>query len=411
LIIDDSAYAGRVLSGLLTKFKIAAMTCESGAKGLREIEMAANLGQPFDLVIIDWNLAGQQGTDVARRIRTILNSSLPQPRIVIAIPYGQEFLFEKNTQTRASDFDGLIAKPISFLNLAACLQNTFSGTKPVPHLPIADETSLLLSHAKVLLAEDNPLNQEVAVAILNEGGLSVDIAENGQVAIEKIAHNHYDAVLMDMQMPVMDGLTATKLIREIPAYRKLPIIAMTANVMKADLDRCRQAGMNDHIGKPIDVSRLWQVLKKWIPIQSHPQSQEKTTVKETATLIPNLSRLPGLDFKGSVRRLGGRESSYLKILQIFVRNHLHAVEEIQQSLQQGNTNLALQQIHTLKGVAAQIGAQFVESEVTTLEGALQSRSSASMIESLSTSLALHFEMLIEQLHENLPSPPPDLDKL
>jgi len=278
-------------------------------------------------------------------------------------------------------------------------------------IPIADETSLLLSHAKVLLAEGNPLNQEVAVAILNEGGISVDVAENGQIAIEKIAHNHYDAVLMDLQMPVMDGLTVTKLIREIPAYRKLPIIAMTVNVMKADLDRCRQAGMNDHIAKPIDASRLWQVLKKWIPIQSHPQSQEKTTVKETAHFIPNLSRLPELDFKGSVRRLGGRESSYLKILQIFVKNHLHAVKEIQQSLKQGNTNLALQQIHTLKGVAAQIGAQLVEAEVTTLERAIQNRASASVIESLSTSLALHFEMLIEQLHENLPSPPPDLDKL
>ncbi|MGZ5279018.1 MAG: response regulator, partial [Pseudobdellovibrionaceae bacterium] len=273
--------------------------------------------------------------------------------------------------------------------------------EPVP-IPIFDDSSLHLSHAKVLLVEADPLNRDLTAAMLKEGGLAVDIAGNGQIAIEKIIQNHYDAVLIDLQMPVMDGLTATHLIRKNPAYRKLPIIALTANVMRADLDRCRQAGMNDHISKPIDAARMWQVLKKWIPLQSHPQSQERTSVKETAYVIPNLSRLPGLDFKGSVRRLGGRESSYLKVLQVFLRDHIHAVEDIQRSLQNENRSLTLQQLQILKGVAGQIGAHFVEADVILLEKALQSQGSASAIESHAKNLALHFGMLIKQLDENLP---------
>ena len=194
----------------------------------------------------------------------------------------------------------------------------------------------VLKGANILLVEDNKINQDVAKAMLDQRGMHVDIAENGKQAVEKVRGNEFDCVLMDLQMPVMDGYTATRIIREKMQISKLPILALTAKVLDIDIKKALDAGMNCHIPKPIDLEFLLNEMAYWITYSKKQQSDP---------------------MRDCLEKVGGNKDLFLKILNVFLEKHTKDYDTIIKLLEDGNTEEARKIVHTLKGVAPVVGAE------------------------------------------------------
>ncbi len=231
--------------------------------------------------------------------------------------------------------------------------------------------------ARVLLVEDNELNQQVAAELLRMAGMQVDVADNGAQALERLADRDYDLVFMDMQMPVMDGLSATIRIRSDPRWAALPIVAMTANAMAQDRARCLQAGMNDHLAKPFDPPQLWAVLGRWLePGVSQPVTGQTAAIAMTPTGSPgavaggvDLRDIPGLDIERGIRQCGGRIAFYRKVLLKFHQSIAGTEQTLEQALADAHWDDLHRCAHTLKGVAANIAAVDLQAAAHALEQA------------------------------------------
>jgi CheY-like chemotaxis protein len=234
-----------------------------------------------------------------------------------------------------------------------------------------------LTGARILLVEDNELNQEVATALLREVGCAVEVAPDGEVAVSQVQKCLYDLVLMDMQMPVMDGVTATQVIRQMPHLRGIPIIAMTANVMREDRERCLAAGMNDFVGKPIEPAQLWQTLRKWYrPDPNRPPADAREAAARATDGAPQSSwpdAIEGLDLVQGRARVLGNETLYRSLLRRFVESHADSPQRLERALAEGQFELAERLAHTAKSVAANIGARALANDAESLERALRER--------------------------------------
>jgi two-component system sensor histidine kinase/response regulator len=251
---------------------------------------------------------------------------------------------------------------------------------------------------KVLLAEDNPINQEIALELLRGAGLTVDLAENGLQAVELVQQNHYDLILMDMQMPELDGLAATRSIRALAQGRQIPILAMTANVYAQDRQRCQEAGMNDFVAKPVDPERLYEVLDKWLPSQAD-RTTEATLPKETtdADMRAELDSVPNLDVNAGMRRVMNKQALYLRMLSKFLSDHGGDFARIREMLDAGDHDTARRLAHSLKGVSGTLGAVEVQMRALALEEAIRANASA---EDLGKWLA-ETEAAYANLHQHL----------
>lgn len=234
-------------------------------------------------------------------------------------------------------------------------------------LNISDEKLETIEGKYILLVEDNELNQQVAMEILEDMGFVIDIAENGEIAVSKVNEKNYDIILMDMQMPVMDGVEAAKQIRKNPKCESVPIIAMTANAMATDRERCLKAGMNDHITKPIDPKKLLAVLFKWVPDKK---------IKVQAPLVKSpyddlKINVPGLDSELGLRRILGKKKVYISILRKYVLNEKDAFIKIEKLLSKGDWHSAERIAHTLKGVSGSIGATQIQAKAAEVETAIR----------------------------------------
>jgi CheY-like chemotaxis protein/HPt (histidine-containing phosphotransfer) domain-containing protein len=239
---------------------------------------------------------------------------------------------------------------------------------PVPVLvPLAAATPPQLS---ILLVEDEPVNQEVARALLGAFGHSLEVAENGAVAIRRAAERAYDLVLMDMQMPVMDGLVAARALRKMASYREVPIIAMTANAFAEDRARCLQAGMNDFITKPVEPAILQALIERWARLCKVQPSAVATAVPsgrppagKAASAVPaaGFDRIDGLDLNAGLESVNGDHGTFLNMLRIYLEMHRNDVAGLRACLEHGDADAAARIAHTVKGAAAAIGAfQVVE---------------------------------------------------
>jgi CheY-like chemotaxis protein len=231
-----------------------------------------------------------------------------------------------------------------------------------------------LRGARLLLVEDNELNQEVAMGLLETAHMSIDLAENGKVAVRMISEKAYDVVLMDMQMPVMDGVSATKAIRSDPRFLTLPIIAMTANAMDTDREMCIQAGMNDHVAKPIDPDQLFATLKRWIKVRRPIPSPEVPVNKAEAASSPGVTHIPeieGVDLTDGLKRVGGNQRLYRELLVKFAAKFADAGVQVSSALQSGDRSGAERIAHTVKGVAGNIGIKQVQFAAEKLEKAIR----------------------------------------
>jgi PAS domain S-box-containing protein len=264
LVVDDNASARIVLSDMLSSMSFKVDLTESGESAIFEVKHAETEGVPYDIIFIDWQMPGMNGVETAKLLRQRQSARIPL--IIMVTAYDREDVIK---DAEEAGIDDVLIKPVNASMLFEGVTRLLGGALEGP-CSMDDEPSGSFAYlakirgARILVVEDNDLNQEVATGLLRDAGFLVDLAEDGQVALTKIRANHYDIVLMDMQMPVMDGVTATQEIRKEARFNDLPVVAMTANAMQVDRDRCLAAGMNDHVAKPIEPEDLWKTLLKWI---------------------------------------------------------------------------------------------------------------------------------------------------
>ena len=405
LIIDDNPQARAVLSSMLIGMTFEADEAPSGLEGIEMVRRAAESNKPYEIVFVDWQMPGLDGFETGKRIRALPNLAV-LPQLVMVTAYGREEVLK---QAEENSFANILIKPVTastlFDSAVEVLGGSNSRTYEVPAGPSVELERIRGSH--VLLVEDNELNREVALGLLEDAHLAIDVAENGQVAVQKVAEHNYDLVLMDMQMPVMDGIAATRAIRLKPQFQTLPIIAMTANVLGTDREKCAEAGMNDHLAKPIDPDALFAVLLRWIKARADIAGNatvEKTVTaarREPETVHPSETlafEIAGIDTKSALRRTGGNPKRYEMLLRKFAAST--TVEEICNALATGDAAAATRAAHSLKGAAANLGAAAVAEAAAKVETAVQT---GQTVQPALDEMAISLRKIVQAIRSALPN--------
>jgi len=354
LVVDDNPSAREIFVGMLTALGFEARAVNGGVLAIGAVAQARLDGRPFGLVLMDWKMPGMNGLDALAGIRAEANGIDATPACIMVTAYHREALLEAARQ-RELPLDGVLNKPVSASTLLDQIAFVFGGVTDQSRKTLRQssykEDERALRGAWLLLVEDNEVNQEVAQQILSDAGIRVDIAGNGAIALAKIAENAYDGVLMDCQMPVMDGYQATRKLRQDPRYSNLPVIAMTANAMVGDKEKCLDAGMNDFIAKPIDVAQLFGTLARWVaPSAPHDVAVSVAQPEEQLPVVP------GLKMSEALRRVGGNVNLMRKLLDRFVETQFDAMLRIATAIDNNQLATAIREAHTLKGLAGNIGA-------------------------------------------------------
>jgi two-component system sensor histidine kinase/response regulator len=375
MVVDDNDTARGLLSGLLESIKLSCTAISSGTAALAQIQAADDAGTPYSIAFLDWQMPQMNGIELAQLIRSRGLKSPPQ--IVLVTGYGRE---EVMKSAEDAGILNLLVKPINastlFDTVMKLLEEKVPGEEVTASVP-PDQQATSQNHlrgASVLLVEDNMLNQEVARELLQDEGVLVDLADNGEAALQMVQSKAYDLVLMDVQMPVMDGLTASRLMRQIPALAKLPIVAMTAHATLEDRAQCIGAGMNDHVAKPIEPQALLRTLLKWIVLKPSPPGllpKPVATTTQSRSGEVSLPHIDGLDTVAGLRHLRGKRDVYVQFLQRFVNNEASTPQRLGEALAAGDQVVATRLAHTLKGNAATIGLNPVRDAAAALELAIR----------------------------------------
>jgi CheY-like chemotaxis protein len=397
LVVDDNETSRTILQTYLRSFGFDVESVESSETVLSMLKDAES---PFHLVLTDWVMPGMSGLELATAIRSA-DGLAHQPRIVLVTAYGRDELARNKG---IEHLNGTITKPVNPSSLFDAVMRAFG--KDVPWVRRVDvsggidaEALRPIQGAKILLVEDNEINQQVAVDLLQHGRLLVDVANHGREALEMLeSHGPYDCVLMDVQMPVMDGYTATGIIRGDERYQKLPVLAMTANATVEDVNKTFQSGMDDHISKPINPRDLFNTLLKWIEPGKRELPDALAESDADATDVGTMPDLPGIDVKVGVARVGGNIRSYLKVLEMFREDQSTAIEGIRAALAEDRLDDAIRLAHTVKGVGGTIGATALQEASAKLESTLKSGGD---VEELLIGAKAELDQVLETLESNI----------
>ncbi len=375
LVVDDNEMAREVLSEYLEDFSFSVFVAESGEKALRILQSSP---EGFDLILMDWKMPGIDGIETVKRIRNLGLSKMP--KIIMATAFSYE---DVANEIKLLRLDGLLLKPVSQSMLFDAVLSSFgehsSDRKSEEKDSFSPNGFDEIRGARILLVEDNEINQQVARELLEQEGLRVEIAENGRIGVEKALAGRFDIVLMDLQMPVLDGYQATREIRKERSSADLPIIAMTADAMAGVAERVFEAGMDDFVTKPIEPKALFQTLMERIdPIRIERSEGEAISVSPTSedpekleALVELLRKADGLDVDDGLYRVGGNRSVYLKLINTFVEKNRDFGHKIREALKRKDRVDAERIAHTLKGVAGNLGAGELAKAVTRLDDELK----------------------------------------
>ena len=372
LVVDDNATSREILEGILASFSFKPTLVASGEEGLTELA-GADANDPYELVIMDYRMPGMNGIEAARRIKQSTQLSRI-PAVVMVTNYGGETIMQ---QADEAGLDGFLLKPVNPSVLFDAIMHAFGKETPRLSRAVQEDASGMgalsrIRGARVLLVEDNEINQQVAGEILEAAGLSVSLANNGQEAVEAVKKGDFDAVLMDVQMPVMDGYTATREIRNREDEIRIPIIAMTAHALAGDREKSLEAGMDDHVSKPIDPELLFETLLKWVK-KSSGESPGRELATETDMTSPDPSdgpdfpELDGIHVAAGLKRLLGNKKSYRRILLRFRQDFENAADTLLDLVNGEKYEEAEILAHSIKGAGGNVGAEALQAAAAAVE--------------------------------------------
>jgi signal transduction histidine kinase/CheY-like chemotaxis protein len=326
LVVDDNVTARRLYAASLEGWGLRADGADSGAEALERVAQEAALGVPYDLVVLDHRMPGMDGLDCARRLAS--QASGRAPAVVLLADAGHAV----DARVASTAVAVVLDKPVApWALLQACTEALgLAGGRVAAPAATAAGGDMRLDHARVLVVEDNEINRELAAELLGRIGIHVDMACNGREALERLEQADYDAVLMDCQMPEMDGFEATRRMRQQPRWRDLPVIAMTANAMLADRERALAAGMNDHVAKPVNVAHLYATLARWVRPRAAP---------------------PGIDLTDATARLGGDTALLRQALDSFAGQYRRFAQDFDTARRSGDPTAARRMAHDLQSLA------------------------------------------------------------
>lgn len=364
IVVDDNPSVRRILLQMLRGFGLIAEEARTGLEAIDRCVEAERMGCGYDVALIDLMMAGVDGIETIKRLR----AQLPQRPALVAISGFMSGPLHK--QAELAGARRILQKPLQpSVLLETVAELVGESSSDAQEIQGADfrKKPQYLKGISILVVEDNQLNQEVATAFLEDWGCKVSLAGDGAQALHLVQENAYDLVLMDMQMPLMDGLEATRAIRAIERLRTLPIVAMTANAMLADRERCLEAGMNDHIAKPIDPELLLEVIRQQLSNLSVVEPEKVEISRRHSGIV-----IPGIDTRSGLARVLDNTELYLAILKRFVAQADSFAAESENAVALGDWTTLERLAHTMKSTAAMIGADAVTEAAVKLETAASS---------------------------------------
>lgn len=378
LLAEGHKTTREALRNFLESFSFNVTTVDGGEAVISELKHVRESNKPsYGLLIMDDEMSDINGLEIADRIK--MDESIPDIRKIIMLPASAGK--REIDQVRSQGIDAHLIKSVYrnalFKTILAVFEDQERNGEPaVESDDLSDDDAYFLQDTNVLLVEDNEVNRQIATELLEYEGVRVTTANNGEEAVQRLKEAdscNYDAVLMDLQMPVMDGFEATDHIRKIPRFRDLPIIAMTAHAMAEDREKCLEAGMNDHVSKPVDPQELLSTLSNWIKPDKKDRRGKRSLSREPENRAPTVDMplLKGIDTEAGLSRMAGNVDSYRKVLIRFSNNHVNAGEEMKDAIESGNYNQAQRLAHAIKGVAGNIGADHLYQTGSDLERALR----------------------------------------
>ncbi len=374
LVVDDNHTVCRVYTTILESLGLMGVALYNGKEVVTQLQQAQKAGQPFDLLLLDWQMPQIDGVAVVQAVAAA--GLTPALKIVVVSALHEE---PTRQQIDGLPITRLVVKPLYREPLRGLLEHLLKDPLPIPPFnpvvpPRSPRNHDPLWGARVLVVEDNELNQELATELLAERGIQVTLAQNGLEAIQQLATAEFDGVLMDCQMPVMDGYEATRQIRQQPQWAQLPILAMTANAFLGDRERALAVGMNDYITKPLLFDAMFQTLEKWItaahPVDPESNLGQDSSTEERMTTALELPNLPQLDCKRGLLFANQNDRLYRRHLTQFIDHYQFFEDQFNQAIKWGNRELAIRLAHTLKGNAAHLGGVGLEQRAEQLESAI-----------------------------------------
>ncbi|MEG2049747.1 MAG: response regulator, partial [Comamonas sp.] len=368
LIVDDNASARDILSTMVRGFGMRTDAVDSGDKALAALHLASHSGSPYDLVLMDWRMPGMDGLEAARRIREVEHLATI-PAVLMVTAYGRD---EVQRQAEQLGLQGLLTKPVTesvlFNSILEILQAHSPGHQATASASMADISLSKrypeLKGKRVLVVDDNALNREVAADFLELVGIQVELATDGAQALKVLEKQSFDLVLMDVHMPNMDGMQATRAIRQHPSLHNLPVIALTAQARTEDREAIETAGMNAHLSKPIDDKLLYETLCQWMTPDASAVQHASSPALQPQQVSP-----PAFDLSQMQQRFRGNTNLISRVLNGFARDFVEAPSHLQEYLSQSRWQDLGMLAHTLKGSLGYLGAPALMEQASQIESA------------------------------------------
>ena len=385
LVVDDNEASRVILSTMLESCGLRVTTADSGEAALEAMEHSPE-DEPYLCILLDYRMPGMNGIETARRIRELYGSAAAKGSLIIMVTaYSRDAVSQG---MKDQDIRAFLSKPITPASLFRAMNEVLLNQGMTVDVSTDARTSVnvglqYLSGARILVVEDNSINQQIMTELLEHIGLTVELAGNGQEAVSMVAASApFDAVLMDLQMPVMDGYEATRLIRQERSSEELPIIAITAHSMADERERCLASGMNSHVSKPINPDELYKNLVQWVKPRHGRDAVTKVRQEKPDSELP--AKLPGIAIESALARVKGNSSLLRSIIIDFRARNLSTMTSIREAVKAHDREQILALAHGLKGVAGNIGAEVLAATTRTFEDAVREGKASTLPKLLDT---------------------------